>query len=895
MAFNPFNWFRKNQKVIFAGLTILCMVVFIGQWGAGDVFTRMLARFGSSRASGQPVASLYGQTVREGDLEKEWQMRRMASDFLFSLAFESHPLVCKNLLDEKLKSTSTENPLSGLREIVASAQQRSGTGLLEMAQRMQTQPQFLRFLIEQDLNRVEEIATREEVKNDPEKLATLQKVASILGFQFWLAEPTRLMGLRDFFLSNFRVFPKDLYFSGSDKADDLLDFRLWKAQADRLGIQLSDDDVQRELIAEGAGNENLFDSRFSFQQDPRVQRFLKNMREGPFRWTAEDLQNALRDEFRVVMAQGLLLGAEPGARAYRLALGATSSPALATPDEFLNYFRQQRTTLRVKFLTIPVSAFLDKVQAKPTEGELQTRFERYKEKEPSPALREPGFKEPRRVQVEYLVGSPADAFYTEKGKGRLIGQAAGTVGSSLPLGLVAGVVNDPIRQAYDAELRRSDFPWFYDPRDTVSMLDERIRKVHTVSLLQPNALASMVAGAVGGGPLSGSLQLGSMASLNEIRESARFNLTKLLSMADPGQIMASAGMLAKALPEPVSQEVLEPLLIANISESNAREELETNLRKFREELAKFRGRSNAGKDFVAKSAKEMNLRYYTMPRPMTKDAIVTAIKRKEDIGLETLREAFQKVVRQEKPEFFADALFMQVGTYEPNQFPVDQPRREEFVFWRSEDLVSRTRDYSVVRGEVEQAWKMEEARKLARAHAESLESTINQKNLNASDAVRLLNEQKPGPIFELDSIARLVAPREVLPARRTEYNPYTVPDDMARYLEFPPEDLAKQLMTLKRPGEATVIVDRPGSNFFVAVLLDRNEPSVNDFKGVYARTPKEDSLYASFIDQRRSDYRRMILEQMRRDASGGELDRDGRFKIPESIRNRESGTRQEDE
>ena len=40
------------------------------------------------------------------------------------------------------------------------------------------------------------------------------------------------------------------------------------------------------------------------------------------------------------MAQGVLLGSEPGVRAYRSLLAACASPAVGTPDEFLDFFRE---------------------------------------------------------------------------------------------------------------------------------------------------------------------------------------------------------------------------------------------------------------------------------------------------------------------------------------------------------------------------------------------------------------------------------------------------------------------------------------------------------------------------------------------------------------------------
>jgi len=224
-----------------------------------------------------------------------------------------------------------------------------------------------------------------------------------------------------------------------------------------------------------------------------------------------------------------------------------------------------------------------------------------------------------------------------------------------------------------------------------------------------------------------------------------------------------------------------------------------------------------------------------------------------------------------------------------------EPRREEFVWWRSQDLPAQTRPFSVVRGEVESAWRLEKARQLAGREAERLEDEINKKKLNAADAERLLKEQKQGPLFELDNVARLLPPRETLAERQTEYLPYRVPEDKSELFEHPPADLAKQLLTLKRPGEATVVADQPVKNFYVAVLLDRSEPSLADFKAVYARTPRKDTLYNLFLAQRRADYRRSVLEQLRREATGGKVDKDGRFEVAAEFRQRESGTASEAE
>jgi hypothetical protein len=104
---------------------------------------------------------------------------------------------------------------------------------------------------------------------------------------------------------------------------------------------------------------------------------------------------------------------------------------------------------------------------------------------------------------------------------------------------------------------------------------------------------------------------------------------------------------------------------------------------------------------------------------------------------------------------------------------------------------------------------------------------------------------------------------------------------------YQPDDFVKQLLTLERPGAATVVADQPQRTYYVAVLLARDEPSVKQFREVYSRTPRLDPLYSIFARQRSEEYRRMVMDSMRREASGGKV-KDGRWDIPEDIRKRDA-------
>jgi hypothetical protein len=327
-------------------------------------------------------------------------------------------------------------------------------------------------------------------------------------------------------------------------------------------------------------------------------------------------------------------------------------------------------------------------------------------------------------------------------------------------------------------------------------------------------------------------------------------------------------------------------------------ELTKNMDKFREELMKLRGRTSAAKEYITKARKDYHLKYGAMPSPTTQEGLMRALKKKQDMGLASLREAMLQGTRASRPELMAGTIFQRVGVYDPEltSFPESSfgvsslnPNRQDFLWWRSEDLPARTRSFSAVRSEVEEAWRLEKARQLARKEAERLEDEINKKKFNATDAERFLKEQKQGALFELDNIAQLIPPRETLAARATEYQRYQVPEEKNELIEYPPMEMAKQLLTIKQPGQATVIVDMPARNYYVAVLVERNEPKLDEFKAIYSKTPLGDTLYTRFMSQRREDHRKAILEQLRREAAGADhVDKDGRFKVPDAVRRRET-------
>jgi hypothetical protein len=203
------------------------------------------------------------------------------------------------------------------------------------------------------------------------------------------------------------------------------------------------------------------------------------------------------------------------------------------------------------------------------------------------------------------------------------------------------------------------------------------------------------------------------------------------------------------------------------------------------------------------------------------------------------------------------------------------------------------RPFEEVRSEVAKAWRFEKARVLARREARRLAGEVNKRDLSPADAERFLREHHPGEFFELDRVSQLVAPeKEVQALVRTEYRPYQVPEDRKDLFPYPPEPEVKLvrdlLRDLKRPGQASVVADRPGRHFYIAVLLERDEPSLKEFYRVYKRAGEgSDDLWDRFVEQHREDQRREVIEQLRREA--GKVDDQGRWDIPKEVRERSEG------
>jgi hypothetical protein len=363
-----------------------------------------------------------------------------------------------------------------------------------------------------------------------------------------------------------------------------------------------------------------------------------------------------------------------------------------------------------------------------------------------------------------------------------------------------------------------------------------------------------------------------------------------------GNLAVAFALSASRLPALPSQQKMKPNLIRALEDEEASALVEKNLSTFRDELTKKKTRPKDAAAHVKKAVKEFHFEHHAMPAPMTQTELTEALVQKKDVGLGGLLAAFTPTPDRRRIEsfvnlFFGDQQFGGLsGVFAPERLSSPIEEKKQFYFWRSQDDPARRREFAAVRDEVRAAWKLDKARQLARREAERLEKQINAaKGDRLREAERILAEQKRGPVFELRRVAPLVPPeREVALRARTTYRDYTVPEERSEEFPYPPFNLARLLLGLERPGDAIAFADVPVRHYYVAVLLDREEPTLKSFVALYQRTPAQDRLYERFAQEKQGEFRRKLEEQLRKE-SGAKLDTDGRYELPESVRRRESG------
>jgi hypothetical protein len=361
MALKPFEFFRKRTKLFMAILVFVAMFSFIiadalgNRQGFGAQFAaRIRGWFGHVE---NQVAEVGGQGYDSARLF-ELHRRRQAAMGLVNLAYRAGK-------ERMMKDAGFTNE--------------------EMKDQRRSQ------------ERAEKLR-----KENPEAFAALQAQPNTLSLDALQAgeqeRMRKLMGA----------------FSRGSQAEDelptpvteLLDYAHWLKRADQLGIVMSVDRVRDDLIRTASSK---------IKEDDISGLVGTVCKELHITADSDTMLNWLGDEIRVMMAKGMMLAPESdplGGRSFR---PQTLRSTQATPLDLWEAYVKVKTQLTVGVLPIRVDdkEFLSRVEVPAkgsagwkefVDGKLKPFFEQYKDKEPDPSRDTPGFKIPRKYQVEFVYG-----------------------------------------------------------------------------------------------------------------------------------------------------------------------------------------------------------------------------------------------------------------------------------------------------------------------------------------------------------------------------------------------------------------------------------------------------------------------------------------------------------
>ena len=205
------------------------------------------------------------------------------------------------------------------------------------------------------------------------------------------------------------------FFPGGLQPDDLLTFKAWLAEADRLGVVLQPDDVNwlvlsdiykmdmsRKFAIDAQGGQLQLRDESELQQ--RV--IFKLRDDGNRNATNVLVGKALQDEYRVRMTQIAFSEFQPRVITEQAARGSPNWQRLPLSlGQLHDWFQEQRNEFDYTILPIPVKNFAKEI-AEPDASTLQKFFDDNKNREFDPLTDVPGFKKPQQVKVQIVSANP---------------------------------------------------------------------------------------------------------------------------------------------------------------------------------------------------------------------------------------------------------------------------------------------------------------------------------------------------------------------------------------------------------------------------------------------------------------------------------------------------------
>lgn len=849
MAFNPFDVFRRNQKILFAILTVIVMFMFVlssGVGGRGDFFDWLPRWLGSKKRSGEVLAVVNGSKVYQSEVYRIQQRRILANQYMSEAGIRASQGLAKYVTENLSRASKDAQPIvQQALQIHQFLPMVLSRGPLTPEMAAQLEPILGLSMVQ---NGLQGIVTAKSPKETDLDIA--RATQSMLALDFQLASSQR-----------------GLYFTTvpNQSNRDVLEFYLWTKKADALGIEINSKDLDLLVTKE-----------FRDQVKDDDWKMIRENMKTKAGFSMDTLREALVDEFRVRAAQSVVLGQsaiKPGSREFE------------APYDYYQFFREQCSTSRYGVITVPAENYLDKVTGSPTEAELREIFNKYRSKEPNPALPDPGLKEPRKVKLEWLEVTGNEPYYKAaanegmqkieamtKAGGFLFAPLGGpSIASVLAAVAPAAITDLPLQTAYQDYRRQQEASirdnWYSNPLfGAPKPLDS--------SVLQAQNLAAFTG--VLGGSLAGGSSLMTPATF-VVGETFIADRKARIAALSPA-LMAPVGPGTAALGTPlaiVGAEVTsaQPLplatvrgvIVEKVKEELARTIANNDLTKFTEDLTKLGAKPDKAEARAAidKFVKDRGLKQGASTEfrdlfNLSDDPGLKPLKTRKD---ET--DPFHTGAGFTNPIVFGQRFFTTMDPqtrqlspstvlYAPQPYPqmslfrAPSPTESIFMVWRTADQPAEVmRDFNApdVRAKATAAWRMQKARELARKAADDLakqcgdlgksfveiEQKLRDKRAQFAGSFTAPTAQERVKYFEIDDVAALMT--RPLPGAMPRAS--VAPFQMApsSNVPYPGPKMTEELLANrdKAPSTAFVMTDNPETTFYTTVLLGRDEKSADEF------------------------------------------------------------------
>ncbi len=660
---------------------------------------------------------------------------------------------------------------------------------------------------------------------------------------------------------------KSHYFDSGVTLDELVDFKVWLYEADRLGVNLVPEHVKL-LLNDDLGASKFFQmfgyKIFEANERDLILTLLRDMRATSQRVSENMIFKALNDEFRVRIAQKALALSDP-----KLEMDAEQTTRIPlSPAMLWDYFKENRLTFDVALVPIEVSKFTAQVP-QPTEADLQSLFKARAKDRYDPTAPNSGFEILPGSRVEMVVGDPAAPAYKAASKAILAMQAVPPVWiPSSPWSVLERYVDGPwamrqtLEKAYEGIARqKGDFRSGFltasltDPDAYFAMTDFLARK-------HPEAAASWIAAyAQPTNIITGQLgyhAVGAARHPEELRKGLAEELKVRAPLFAPmifwgttGSALDTLGMIGalsaktdlrmeKFLPLDIVQDTLTDLMERKLAQGwvNAnmnllRSKLDAvvgNKAKFKRELDKYL--PGLGLELVQTQDDVFYNRYTIDKAPELKPLLKEFDKWYRQIDITEGRDMKPETVLKEDDfhKLFFDGTepFSAYGaTYKAKPWPpmvtpkkvlgqVESGKQQKLddlfatapkpiLFWKVEDRPGKIPEsLDQVKDRVAEAWKTDKARDLALPEAKKLADKLQKSDVGFGPVLAFETPNDVKPIT-LKGLAPLyTTPDYFMPLGNRTYSRYKIP---ANTFEYPRDDMSEALLglaDLKKPIEIGV-------------------------------------------------------------------------------------------